>query len=327
MQERIFFRNIPLSNWIEREMLIEDGLDTSRQLTAEAVFTPPALPTGDTPLAIAKLLQEVKGTPPKAAPLAAPVDGSASNRAGAAYAPRYGVWGAIGIVFRLSGLRHLCNPLEDFSVWKSMMRLMAEPLVAGRVDTGLLRDFGTWMTSEQRRVNALCRRLLQDPDEADSATQDVFLKAYQALLREEERGEDGKVLDDPTRWLSKIAVNTCLDRLRSKKWQIWRRRPAPEDEATILSMTASQTPESEDRYFAGQISGRLTAALARLSDRQRAVFTLRHYEEMSLEEIGQILGLDVGTVKAHMFRAVSKLRVDLRDLYEGRQHERARTFK
>ena len=70
MQERIFFRNIPLSNWIEREMVLEDGLDTSRHLTAESVFTPPpALPTGDTPLAIAKLLQEVKGAPPKAAPL------------------------------------------------------------------------------------------------------------------------------------------------------------------------------------------------------------------------------------------------------------------
>ena len=74
MQERIFFRNIPLSNWIEREMLLEDGLDTSRQLTAESVFTPPALPTGDTPLAIAKLLQEVKGAPPKVAPLPAHVD-------------------------------------------------------------------------------------------------------------------------------------------------------------------------------------------------------------------------------------------------------------
>jgi len=74
MQERIFFRNIPLSNWIEREMLLEDGLDTSRQLTAESVFTPPALPTGDTPLAIAKLLQEVKGVPPKAAPLQVHVD-------------------------------------------------------------------------------------------------------------------------------------------------------------------------------------------------------------------------------------------------------------
>ena len=207
-----------------------------------------------------------------------------------------------------------------------MMRLMAEPLVAGRVETGLLRDFGTWMTSEQRRVNALCRHMLQDPDEADSATQDVFLKAYQAMVREDAR-EDGRTLDDPGRWLSKIAVNTCLDRLRSKKWQIWRRRPAPEDEATILAMTASQSPGSEDRYFAGQIHGRLNAALERLSARQRTVFTLRHYEEMSLEEIGQILGLDVGTVKAHMFRAIAKLRVELRDLYEGRNHERARTFE
>jgi RNA polymerase sigma-70 factor, ECF subfamily len=200
-----------------------------------------------------------------------------------------------------------------------MMRLMAEPLVAGQVETGLLRDFGTWMTSEQRRVYALCRRMLQDPEDADSATQDTFLKAYQALLRD----EDSKAIDDPGRWIAKIAVNTCLDRLRSRKWQLWRRRPAPADEALILAMTASRTPEAEDRYFAGEIGVRLAAALARLSDRQRAVFTLRHYEEMSLDEIAQVLGLDVGTVKAHMFRALSKLRVELRDLYEGRKHERA----
>ena len=47
------------------------------------------------------------------------------------------------------------------------------------------------------------------------------------------------------------------------------------------------------------------------------MFTLRHYDDLSLEEIGELLGLDVGTVKAHMFRAVSKLRGELRDLYEG----------
>ena len=206
------------------------------------------------------------------------------------------------------------------------MRLMAEPLVAGQVETGLLRDFGSWMTSEQRRVNALCRHMLQDPDEADSATQDVFFKAYQALQKEEAR-EDGRALDDPGRWIAKIAVNTCLDRLRSKKWQIWRRRPAPEDESVILAMAAAKSPGAEDRYFAVEISSRLRVALDGLSARQRAVFTLRHYEDMSLEEIGTILGLDVGTVKAHMFRAVNKLRGELRDLYEGRNHERARTFE
>jgi hypothetical protein len=67
MQERVFFRNIPLSNWIEREMLIEDGLET-RQVAAESLFTQQALPTVETPLAIARLLQEVKGAAPKPAP-------------------------------------------------------------------------------------------------------------------------------------------------------------------------------------------------------------------------------------------------------------------
>jgi hypothetical protein len=66
MQERVFFRNIPLSNWIEREMLIEDG-DTL-QLPADSLFMPPALPTVETSTAIAKLLQEVKAAPPKPAP-------------------------------------------------------------------------------------------------------------------------------------------------------------------------------------------------------------------------------------------------------------------
>ncbi len=195
---------------------------------------------------------------------------------------------------------------------KDMMGQMVEPLVTGHTSAMLVADFSAWMASHQRRVYALCQRLLQDPDEADSATQDVFLKAYQALKKDEARE-----LDDAGRWLTRIAVNTCLDRLRSRKWQFWRRRPSALDETAVLSLARSKAPEAEDHYFASQISLRLTAALSRLSARQRAVFVLRHYDHKSLEEIGTLLGLDVGTVKAHMFRAVSKLREELRDLYEG----------
>ena len=187
---------------------------------------------------------------------------------------------------------------------------MAEPVAAVRAEIDVSGDFASWMLSEQRRVYSLCRRLLQDPDEADCATQDVFLKAYQALQR-----EDAKALNDPARWLTRIAVNTCLDRLRSQKWQLWRRRPSPEDEAIILAKTASRRPEAEERYYATEITARIDAALTRLSGRQRAVFALRHFEDRSLEEIGKILELDIGTVKAHMFRAVAKLRDELRDLY------------
>jgi RNA polymerase sigma-70 factor (ECF subfamily) len=195
-----------------------------------------------------------------------------------------------------------------------MMGLMVEPMLAEQTESVLLRDFTPWMISEQRRVFALCQRFLNDRDEADSATQDVFLKAYQALKK-----EDAKELDDPARWITRIAVNTCLDRLRSRKWQFWRKRPSSEDEAAILAMTASKAPDAEDYFFAGEIGARLNSAMDRLSERQRAVFLLRHHQDLSLEEIGNMLKLDVGTVKAHMFRAVSKLRAELRDLYEARE--------
>jgi RNA polymerase sigma-70 factor, ECF subfamily len=194
-----------------------------------------------------------------------------------------------------------------------MMGEMADPLVADAESGALLRDFGSWMTAEQRRIFLLCQRMLQDREEADSATQDTFLKAYQALKR-----RDAQDIDDPSKWLTRIAVNTCLDRLRSRKWQFWRKRPDAEDESTILRMTPERGPNAEDRIFARQISRRLAEALDRLSLRQRAVFTLRHFEDRSLEEIAGILGLDVGTVKAHMFRAMAKLREQLRDLYEMR---------
>jgi RNA polymerase sigma-70 factor (ECF subfamily) len=197
-----------------------------------------------------------------------------------------------------------------------MIGAMADQLgVAVQVGSDL-RDFGTWMTSEQKRIYLLCRRMLQDPDEADSATQDVFLKAYRALSKAPGQSSD---LENPSKWVTRIAVNTCLDRLRSKRWKVWQRRPSAEDEHFILQTTPGLDPDAESRIFAGQIQQRLELALAKLSDRQRAVFSLRHYDAMALDEIAEVLKLDVGTVKAHLFRAIGKLREELKDLYRPRE--------
>ncbi|HZQ54565.1 MAG TPA: RNA polymerase sigma factor [Bryobacteraceae bacterium] len=179
-----------------------------------------------------------------------------------------------------------------------------------------LREFSSWMAAEQRRIFLLCRRMLQDPDEANSATQDVFLKAYKALSKVKENSTE---LDDPGKWVTRIAINTCLDRLRSKAWKIWQRRPAAEDEELILQMTAEGRPDAETQVFAKEIQQRLEAALLKLSARQRAVFSLRHYESLPLEEIASVLKLDTGTVKAHLFRALAKLREELKDLYTARR--------
>jgi RNA polymerase sigma-70 factor (ECF subfamily) len=85
-------------------------------------------------------------------------------------------------------------------------------------------------------------------------------------------------------------------------------------------MAASACPDAEDQAFARQVGQRLARGLETLSGRQRAVFTLRHYEDRSLAEIAQILELDVGTVKAHLSRALAKLREELKDLYGLRAH-------
>jgi len=182
------------------------------------------------------------------------------------------------------------------------------------------RDFGVWMQAEQRRIFLLCYRMLGERDEAETAAQEVFLKAYRALSR-----PGASDPDDPAKWLTRVAVNTCLDRLRSRRWQFWRLRTNSVDEEFILSMAPSTEPDAEDRLFAKQITARLSEALGKLSARQRSVFVLKHYEDRSLAEIADILKLDVGTVKAHMARALAKLRGELRDLYlrtEG-AHNRA----
>ena len=193
------------------------------------------------------------------------------------------------------------------------MEVMVDPIAGERARLSDLHEFGPWMQSEQRRVYLLCLRLLRDEDEASSATQDAFFKAYRAIGKTE-----FEAVDDATRWITRIAVNTCLDRLRSKRWQFWRKRPPKDTEETILKLAPSSDPDALDRIRGREIERRLEVAVEKLSLRQRAVFTLRHYDDNTLEEIARTLDLDVGSVKSHLSRALVKMRCELKDLYGNR---------
>jgi RNA polymerase sigma-70 factor, ECF subfamily len=171
-------------------------------------------------------------------------------------------------------------------------------------------DFEAWVVEEQARIFMLCLRLLRDRDEADSATQDVFVEAHQTLQK---RGSSA--IQEPAKWLTRVAFNTCYDRLRSKRWMFWQRHAATAGGEALLRITPVPGPNQEDAAVARDIRRRLEKALDRLSVRQRAVFILRHDEDQSFEEIARIMELDTGTVKAHMARAIKKLREELRDLY------------
>jgi RNA polymerase sigma-70 factor (ECF subfamily) len=177
-------------------------------------------------------------------------------------------------------------------------------------------DFEALMAEEQRRIYLLCLRMLRNRDEADSAAQDVFIKAYRALTRKRK-----ETIEDPAKWLTRVAVNTCLDRLRSRRWLFWQKRVSCDD-TEVSRFVIAIGPDQENSLLAGEITRRLEMALEKLSIRQRSVFLLRHEEDYSLDEIAEILNIDTGTVKAHMARALKKLRQELRDLYERPTLER-----
>jgi RNA polymerase sigma-70 factor, ECF subfamily len=171
-------------------------------------------------------------------------------------------------------------------------------------------DFEAWMAEEQERIFLLCLRLLRNRDEADSAAQDVFVEAYKTLNK---HGQGS--IQEPPKWLTRVAYNTCYDLIRSKRWRFWQKHSRSDSGEDMFYQMPATGPNQEDEAAAQEIRVRLEIAYGCLSLRQKMVFMFRHEEQRTFEEIAGIMSLDIGTVKAHMARAIKKLREELRDLY------------
>ena len=175
-----------------------------------------------------------------------------------------------------------------------------------RARNGDRAAFGELVERHQRRVWLVCRQYL-DPEEADSASQDVFIKAFTAL-----GSFDGRAAF--TTWLTRIAINTCLDVLRRRRRE--RTVALSSDEADVEDVM-SRIPDDrvgpEARTIQRDAVSRLAACERGLPERQREIFRLRFFGEMELEEIADALGVHVGTVKTQLHRAVRRLRDELGD--------------
>lgn len=173
-----------------------------------------------------------------------------------------------------------------------------------------LADFDAVVRTHQKRIFRLLLTLLRDEDAAETLTQECFIKAYQA--RERFRG-DASV----STWLTKIAVNLARDHRRSGKMNFWRtlisRDSAPESEEDMANALdpADDAPDAERMVLAKEDAQRALDALNALPEKQRMVATLRFLEEMEVAEIAESLSMKVGTVKAHLFRAVHAIRRQL----------------
>ena len=166
--------------------------------------------------------------------------------------------------------------------------------------------FSELVTRHQRRVWMVCRQYVGG-DEADAAAQDSLVKAYTSL-----GSFDGRAAF--TTWLTRIAINTCLDLLRRRKRE-GLRLVEPNDEAIdAVATVADDDAGPEVRSMQRQAVARLAALEGALPERQREIFRLRFYAEMELDEIAAALSVHVGTVKTQLHRAVHRLRSELGDV-------------
>jgi RNA polymerase sigma-70 factor (ECF subfamily) len=147
----------------------------------------------------------------------------------------------------------------------------------------------------EKRVFNYLLRLVANREDAMDVSQDVFLKAYQNLPK----------LEDPARftgWLFRIAHNEAFSLLRRKR---------PETELPKLELAEPRPGATSGRMLPIELSLTVESALARLSDEQREAVLLKVYQGFKFEEMAEVLGCPVSTVKSRLYTALDLLKASL----------------
>jgi RNA polymerase sigma-70 factor, ECF subfamily len=165
-----------------------------------------------------------------------------------------------------------------------------------------LDDINDLVRLHQARIRRFATYSTGDPDLAETITQDTLLRAYRG--RESFRGDCSV-----STWLTGIAINVTRDHLRSNRFKFWRQvQSKAVDVHEMASFLPSEAVSPERRVLAQERLKNLYKVLETLSYNQRTVFLMKFSEEMSLEEISEILGMGVNTVRTHLHRALKVVR-------------------
>ena len=159
----------------------------------------------------------------------------------------------------------------------------------------------------QKKVFLLVFRMIADRQEAEDISQEVFITVFKNI--ESFRGESKF-----STWLFRISTNLCKNRLKYLKRRA-RGRTQPIDKTSPAELThhpLSNSPSTPDKVAQGhQLEGVVQRALQEIDDEFRVLIVLRDIQGLPYNEIGDITGLNQGTVKRRLHRARAALRTSL----------------
>jgi RNA polymerase sigma-70 factor (ECF subfamily) len=180
-----------------------------------------------------------------------------------------------------------------------------EPMTMAMTEEIGAEEFSAVVARHRAQIFRFLLASTRDVDLAETLTQDCFLKAHRNWASF--RGESSAMT-----WLMRIAINLQKDHWRNRRMQFWRHtRANAVDLGEASEWLPSGERSAEQQLLARERVRQVSKVVAGLSERQRAVFLLRYVEEAELREIARATGLSEGTVKAHLSRAVTRVRAEL----------------
>ena len=188
---------------------------------------------------------------------------------------------------------------------------MSEENLISTLKKGDIKSFRILMDEHQRKVLNTCYRFLNNKEDAEDLTQEVFLEVYKSISSFR---EESKI----STWIYRIAVTKSLDFIRKKKRKkryAVLKRIFSDDALTVeipdnTNLNPGRRTEEQDRIRI------LNEALESLPQNQRAAFTLSKYDELSYKEIADILNTTISSVESLIHRAKNNLKKKLYHYYQ-----------
>jgi RNA polymerase sigma-70 factor, ECF subfamily len=181
----------------------------------------------------------------------------------------------------------------------------SEAALVARLRVGDEAAFEELVRQHQEPLLRFAHRIVGDLDEASDVAQETFVRAYERIGAF--RGGSSLYT-----WLYRIAYNQAISLLRRRKVRRFFRLGHSEDVSAGVALQLIDTHDVAAQVEQTQFVQQIERAIEALPPRQRAIFTMRHFDGMSHAQIAQVVGRSEGAIRAGYFHAVRKLRIAAR---------------
>jgi len=176
-----------------------------------------------------------------------------------------------------------------------------------RIKRGEVDQYRILFEDNKEKVYRICLRFTRDSDRAKDLLQETFIKAYESI--EKFKGESSF-----SSWICRIAINKCLTYARNVK--IRKNLEKDHEEMIKINLALEEIENPNKKFDLKEFKEKIEEALKELTGRERMIFTLKHFENLKITEVSDVMGVSEGTVKSTLHKVIRKLRKKLEFFFE-----------